>query len=215
MDWWTMAEGGEGTDSDEDDSEGGEEGEGRQDAKKPKGTGQVTQQGQDSEVSKTGGGRQGRGRQSKSGGMRENGGAQEDGVASQQREDMQMYAMICGMFRSSSSPSDGGAAVAGVDLARAMPRALGANIREALDRLEQENKVMVDGPNEGLEGVMVYEIVDDAGDNREREGGKSGKRQAARPLLRGAGPQRAIYGDNYTVEWQKQKRGKESRGDGL
>jgi hypothetical protein len=87
--------------------------------------------------------------------------------------------------------------------------------REALDRLEQENKVMVDGPNEGLEGVMVYEIVDDAGDNREREGGKSGKRQAARPLLRGAGPQRAIYGDNYTVEWQKQKRGKESRGDGL
>ena len=41
--------------------------------------------------------------------------------------------------------------------------------REALDRLEQENKVMVDGPNEGLEGVMVYEIVDDAGANRERE----------------------------------------------
>ena len=37
--------------------------------------------------------------------------------------------------------------------------------REALDRLEQENKVMVDGPNEGLEGVMVYEIVDDAGAN--------------------------------------------------
>ena len=35
--------------------------------------------------------------------------------------------------------------------------------REALDRLEQENKVMVDGPNEGLEGVMVYEIVDEPG----------------------------------------------------
>ena len=102
--------------------------------------------------------------------MRENGGAQEDGVASQQREDMQMYAMICGMFRSSSGPSDGGAAVAGVDLARAMPRALEANIREALDRLEQENKVMVDGPNEGLEGVMVYEIVDDACRRQPREG---------------------------------------------
>ena len=94
--------------------------------------------------------------------MRENGGAQDDGVASQRREDMRMYAMICEMFRRSSGPSDGGAAVAGVDLARAMPRALEANIREALDRLEQENKVMVDGPNEGLEGVMVYEIVDDA-----------------------------------------------------
>ena len=40
-----------------------------------------------------------------------------------------------------SGPSDGGAAVAGIDLARAMPRSLGANIREALDRLEQENKV--------------------------------------------------------------------------
>ena len=31
--------------------------------------------------------------------------------------------------------------------------------------------------------------------------------------MRSAGPQRATYGDNYTVEWGKQKRGKESRGD--
>jgi len=43
-----------------------------------------------------------------------------------------------------------------------MPRALEANIREALARLEQENKFMVGGPKEGLERVMVYKIVDDA-----------------------------------------------------
>ena len=103
--------------------------------------------------------------------------------------------------------------MAGVDLAMAMPRALEANIREALAMLEEENKSMVDGPNEGLEGVTVYEIVDDERANRGREGVKSGKRHAVRPLMRGAGPQRAIYGNNHTVEWQKQKRGKETRGD--
>ena len=79
---------------------------------------------------------------SKSGGMRENGGMQEDGVASQRRGDMRMYDMIYEMLRGT-----GGAGVAGVDLARAMPRALEANIREALAVLEEENKFMVDGPN--------------------------------------------------------------------
>ena len=60
---------------------------------------------------------------------------------------------------------------------------------------------------------MVYEIVDEPGAIREREGGKSGKRQAARHLVRGTGRQTAVHGNNYTVEWEKQKRGKESRGD--
>ena len=109
-----------------------------------------------------------------------------------------MYAMLCEMFRSSSGPSDGGAAVAGVELARAMPRALEANIRGTLDRLEQNNKVMVDGPNEGLEGVTVYEIVDEPGAVREREGGKTGKRHAARQLVRGTGRQTAVHGHNCT-----------------
>ena len=77
--------------------------------------------------------------------------------------------------------------MSGIDLARDMPRALEANIRGTLDRLEQNNKVMVDGPNEGLEGVMVYEIVDEPGAVQEREGGKPGKRQAARRLVRGTG----------------------------
>ena len=121
MDWWTVAEGAEDNDSGEDNSDEKEEGEGRRDAKKPKGTGQDTQQGQDNEVSKSGGGRGGKERKSKSGGMRENGGAQEDGMASQRREDMEMYAVLYEMFRNRGGPSDGGAAVEGVDLARDMP----------------------------------------------------------------------------------------------
>ena len=65
--------------------------------------------------------------------------------------------------------------MAGGDLAREMPRVPEANIRGTLDRLEQNNKVMVDGPNEGLEGVTVHEIVDEPGAVREREGGQTGK----------------------------------------
>ena len=96
MDWWTVAEGGEDTDSGEDNSDGKEEGEGRRDTKKPKGTGQDTQQGQYSKGSKSGGGRVGKEHLSKSGGTRENGGVQEGGVASQRRGDnvMRMYDMI-------------------------------------------------------------------------------------------------------------------------
>ena len=59
----------------------------------------------------------------------------------------------------------------------------------------------------------MYEIEANERVTRGKEGVKSGKRHAVRPLMRGAGPQRAIYGDNYTVEWGKQKRGKERRGD--
>ena len=79
--------------------------------------------------------------------------------------------------------------------------------------LEEDNKLMVDGPHEVLEGVTVYEIETETRVTQGKGGGKSGKRHAARPLMRGAGPQRAIYGENYTVEWGKQKRGKESRAD--
>jgi hypothetical protein len=103
--------------------------------------------------------------------------------------------------------------VSGIELARDMPRVLEADIRRTLDRLEQNNKVMVDGPNEGLEGVKVYEIVDEPGNVQEREGGKPGKRQVARRLVRGTGRQTAVHGTNYTVEWETQKRGKEGRGE--
>ena len=48
--------------------------------------------------------------------------------------------------------------MAGEDLARAMPRALTVNIRATLNALEEENILMVDGPQEGLDGVRVYEI---------------------------------------------------------
>ena len=92
---------------------------------------------------------------------------------------MEMYAMLCEMFGSRGGPSDGGTMVSGIELARGMPRVLEADIRRTLDRLEQNNKVMVDGPNEGLEGVKVYEIVDEPGNVQEREGRKSGKRQVA------------------------------------
>ena len=51
---------------------------------------------------------------------------------------------------------DGG--FAGEDLARPMPGALAVNIREAVDALEDETKLMSDGPLVGLEGVRVYEI---------------------------------------------------------
>ena len=124
-----------------------------------------------------------------------------------------MYAMLCGMFRSGSGPSDGGAVVTGGDLARAMPRVPEASIRGTLDRLEQNNKVMVDGPNEGLEGVTVHEIVDEPGAVREREGGQTGKRHAAQQLVRGSGRQTAVHGHNCTVEWAQQKRGKDGRGE--
>ena len=53
----------------------------------------------------------------------------------------------------------GHAGVKGEDLARAIPAALETNIREALAALEEDNKLMVDGPNVGLEGVTAYEIV--------------------------------------------------------
>ena len=70
---------------------------------------------------------------------------------------------------------DGG--VAGEDLARAMPAALEVNIREALDTLEVENKLMVDGPLVGLKGVRVYEIDKDRGGAQGTEGeGRSGHR---------------------------------------
>ena len=72
---------------------------------------------------------------------------------------------------------DGG--VAGEDLARAMPAALEVNIREALDTLEVENKLMVDGPLVGLKGVTVYEIDKDRGGRKtrkEREGAGTGCR---------------------------------------
>ena len=52
----------------------------------------------------------------------------------------------------------GAGGMAGEDLARAMPRALAASIRAAVNALEDDNKLMVDGPLEGLEGVRVYEI---------------------------------------------------------
>ena len=122
-----------------------------------------------------------------------------------------MYAMLCEMFRSGSGPSNGGAVVTGRELARAMPMALEACIRGTLDRLEHNNKVMVDGPNEGLEGVTVHEIVDEPGAVREREGGKTGKRHAAQQLVRGSGRQTAVHGHNCTVEWEQQKRGKDGR----
>ena len=127
---------------------------------------------------------------------------------------MEMYAILCEMFGSRAGPSDRGSMVSGIELARDMPRVLEADIRRTLDRLEQNNKVMVDGPNEGLEGVKVYEIVDEPGNVQEREGRKSGKRQVARRLVRGTGRQTAVHGTNYTVEWEKQKRGKEGRGEG-
>ena len=158
MDWWAIKErqDGEDIDSDEDTNKEKEEGEGRQAAKKPKGTGQDIEQGQDKKVSKSGGGRVGEEHLLKSGGVRENGGMEEDGGASQRREDMRMYDLICEMLRGT-----GGAGVAGVDLGRTMPRALEANIREALAVLEEENKFMVDGPNVGLDGVTVHEIEAD------------------------------------------------------
>ena len=109
-----------------------------------------------------------------------------------------MYDKICEMVRGT-----GDAGVAGVELARAMPRALETNIREALAVLEEENKFMVDGHNVGLEGVTVYEIEADERVNQGKGGGMSGKIHAVQPLMRGKGPQRAIYGDNYTVQWQK------------
>ena len=39
-----------------------------------------------------------------------------------------------------------------------MPGALAASIRAAVDALEDDNRLMVDGPLVGLEGVRVYEI---------------------------------------------------------
>ena len=53
--------------------------------------------------------------------------------------------------------------VTGEALARAIPAALEVNIREALDALEEDNKLMVDGPHGGLEGVIVREIKIEAG----------------------------------------------------
>ena len=75
MDWWAIKErqDGEDIDSDEDSNNEKEEGEGRQAAKKPKGTGQDTEQGQDKEVSKSGGGRVVKEKLSKSGGSRDKG----------------------------------------------------------------------------------------------------------------------------------------------
>ena len=57
----------------------------------------------------------------------------------------------------------------------------------------------------------MYEIEANERVTRGKEGVKSGKRHAVRPLMRGAGPQRAIYGDNYTVEWGKQKNRRDGR----
>ena len=51
--------------------------------------------------------------------------------------------------------------MAGEDLARAMPRALTASIRAAVDALEDINRLLVDGPLEGLEGVRVWDIDGD------------------------------------------------------
>ena len=131
-------------------------------------------------------------------------------MANQKRGDMRMYDKLFEMVRGTG---DAGLGVAGVDLARAMPRALETNIREALAVLEEETELMVDGPNVGLDGVTVYDLKTATRVTPGKGGGRSGKRHAVRPLMRGAGSQRAIYGDNYTVEWGKQKRGKESRGD--
>ena len=55
--------------------------------------------------------------------------------------------------------------------------------------LEEDNKLMVDGPHEVLEGVTVYEIETDKRVTQGKGGGKSGKRHAVWPLKRGAGPQ--------------------------
>ena len=109
----------------------------------------------------------------------------------------------------------GSTGVTGDALARAMPRALKVNIREALDMLEEETKLMGDGPNLGLKGVTtVYEIVTDGMVPQGQPEGvsKSGKMHAGRPLVREEGLQGAIYGEHCTVEWGKQKRGK-VRGD--
>ena len=57
----------------------------------------------------------------------------------------------------------GHAEVTGEDLVRAIPAALESNIREALAVLEEDSKLMVDGPNVGLEGVTVHEIVTNEG----------------------------------------------------
>ena len=197
MDWWTVAEGREDDESGDDSNDEKEEGEGRQEAKKPKGSGQNTPQGTENEALKTGG-------------TKDNGGEQADEGVDQLRGEREMYAMLCEMFRSGSGPSNGGAVVTGRELARAMPMALEACIRGTLDRLEHNNKVMVDGPNEGLEGVTVHEIVDEPGAVREKEGGKTGKRHAVRQLARGSGHQTAVHGHNCAVEWEQQKRGKNS-----
>ena len=127
---------------------------------------------------------------------------QEDRKANQRRGDMRMSNNIFAMV-----------GVTGETLARAMPRALEINIREALGMLDEENKLMVDGPNLGLKGVTVYEIVTDEMVPQGEGGSKSGKRHAVRPLVR-RGPQRTIYGENCTVEWGKQKRGTVRRGTG-
>ena len=47
----------------------------------------------------------------------------------------------------------GAGGVAGEDLARAMPRALAASIRAAVNALEDINRLMADGPLEGLDTV--------------------------------------------------------------
>ena len=70
---------------------------------------------------------------------------------------------------------DGG--VAGEDLARAMPGALAVNIREAVDALEDDNKLMADGPLVGLAGVRVYEIDMNRGGPRAGHG-RGGKERA-------------------------------------
>ena len=67
---------------------------------------------------------------------------------------------------------------------------------------------MVDGPNLGLKGVTVYAIVNDGMVPQGEGGSKTGKRRARRPLVREEALQDATYGENYTVEWGKQKRGK-------
>ena len=68
MDWWTVAEGGEDDESGDDSNDEKEEGEGRQEAKKPKGSGQDTPQGTEHEALKPGG-------------MKDNGGEQATGGA--------------------------------------------------------------------------------------------------------------------------------------
>ena len=65
--------------------------------------------------------------------------------------------------------------------------------------LEEDNKLMVDGPHEVLEGVTVYEIETDKRVTQGKGGGKSGKKACCVALHEGCRtPQSNLWGQLHS-----------------